>query len=73
MKNTILKLMTGMIDKRDEIVYRKLGGNKISWIENKYWDVMDKVLEYSLPAPSPLPISVKNAIEEVNTLIKTRK
>lgn len=73
MKTKILTMMTGMIDRRDELVYKRLGGEKLSLLEKKYVDVMNKVLEYSLPAPSPLPNDVKAAIEEINTLARERK
>jgi hypothetical protein len=73
MKSMILKTLTKLVNKRDEIIYRRLGGEKISYLENKYWDVMDKVLDHTLPNPSFLPERSQKAIDEINDLLKERK
>jgi len=73
LKDKILGMMTRMIDRRDELIFRRLGGEKLSSLEEKTVSLVDKVLDYSLPAPELLPESIKGTIEEMNALARERK
>lgn len=73
MKMSIATKIATLIDRRDELIYKRLAGEKLSWVEKRYFDFLDKVLGYTLPKPGILPEKMKATIEEINVLVKERK
>ena len=74
MKTVIMSLITKIANRRDEYIYRRLGGEKLNWIENKHEDSYHLMFWIdALPNPNFLPDIAKQAIEEINALVKERK
>lgn len=73
MKTKILETITSMIDRRDHLIYKRLAGEKLSFVETHFIYFADNVLANILPIPKVLPVKIKDAVKEINLLIDSRR
>jgi hypothetical protein len=69
----ITKALTSLLDKRDELIFRRLAGEKLNFLQERFVSMVDAMVANQLPSSERLPEGMKRTIEELNTLMEHRK
>lgn len=69
----ITKALTSLLNSRDELIYRRLAGEKLNVFQERFVSMVDAMVAHQLPSSQRLPEGMQRTIEELNTLMEHRK
>jgi hypothetical protein len=69
----ITKTLTALLDKRDELIFRRIAGDKLNFFQERFVAMVDAMVANKLPSSGHFPEGVQRTIEELNTLMEHRK